>query len=169
MLDPQSNPSGLRRQTAEVFRYLAGNHKRVVTRRELEDKIWSDTVVTDDSLSKCISEIRQAIGDDTRTVLKTFPKRGYQLCADAPSVHDEADSDNAGIDADDASHGQMSKHSRVGVVLVLLAVGLAISFLYSTKESKEIHASVVSLETDGIPGCWLAVLRRLRQTMYPRV
>lgn len=41
-----------------------------------------DAVVTDESLTKCISEIRKALGDHNRTTLKTFPKRGYQLVAD---------------------------------------------------------------------------------------
>ena len=41
--------------------------------------LWSGLVVTDDSLVQCIHEIHRALQDDDRVVLKTAPKRGYQL------------------------------------------------------------------------------------------
>ena len=66
--------AGLRKQTVEVFRYLSANSHRVVSRDELHQEIWSNGVVTDDSLSKCISEIRKVLGETGRASLKTLPK-----------------------------------------------------------------------------------------------
>jgi TolB-like protein len=42
-------------------------------------KVWDDVAVTDDSLTRCVLEIRKAIGDDARRVLRTVPRRGYVL------------------------------------------------------------------------------------------
>ena len=82
VIGPNGESAGLRAQSVEVFRYLADNTDRVVTRQELVDSIWPNVAVTDDSLTKCISEIRKALDDTERKTLKTLPRRGYQLVQD---------------------------------------------------------------------------------------
>jgi len=59
---------------------LAGE---VVSREDLQDAIWGDVVVGDDSLTNAIIKIRRAFGDDARNpkVIETIPKRGYRLIA----------------------------------------------------------------------------------------
>jgi len=37
--------------------------------------------VTDESLTRCISEVRQAIGDNDQKIIKTVPRRGYRFAA----------------------------------------------------------------------------------------
>lgn len=74
--------AGLRRQSVDVFLYLAENHDQVLSREEIQTEVWKHQSVTDDSLSQCISEIRKAIKDTDRSVLKTVPRRGYMLVAD---------------------------------------------------------------------------------------
>jgi TolB-like protein len=39
--------------------------------------VWSDAVVSDESLTKCISEVRAALGDRDQRLVKTVPRRGY--------------------------------------------------------------------------------------------
>ena len=70
VLNADGTSTGLRRQSIEVFCFLARHSNRVVTRQELEDEVWGEIVVTDDSLTKCISEIRRVLCDDKRSVLK---------------------------------------------------------------------------------------------------
>ncbi len=72
----------LRSQSAIVLRYLAENLGALVTRDDLVAKVWPDVAVTDDSLTQCISDIRKAVGDKSRSILKTVPKRGYILRGD---------------------------------------------------------------------------------------
>ena len=69
----------LRPQAFAVLRYLAEHAGRLATKDELMHALWSGLVVTDDSLVQCIHEIRRALQDDDRVVLKTAPKRGYRL------------------------------------------------------------------------------------------
>ena len=69
----------LRSQSAMVLRQLVEHLGRLTPRDDLIATVWPDVAVTDDSLTQCISDIRRAIGDSKREILKTVPKRGYVL------------------------------------------------------------------------------------------
>jgi len=71
----------LRRKSFELLRYLAENPDRVVTKEELLKAVWPDVVVTEESLTHCVSEGRQAIGDSKQTIIETVPRRGYRFAA----------------------------------------------------------------------------------------
>jgi adenylate cyclase len=71
----------LRRKSLELLRYLAENPGRLVTKEELLKAIWPDVVVTEESLTHCVSEVRQAIGDSKQTIIATVPRRGYRFAA----------------------------------------------------------------------------------------
>src|SRR5258708_33609735 len=71
----------LRRKSFEVLRYLAENPDRLVTKEELLKAIWANVIVTDEVLTQCVSEVRQAIGDSNQTVIGTRPRRGYRFAA----------------------------------------------------------------------------------------
>lgn len=72
----------LRRQSLEVFRFLAENRNCLKTKDEIIGEIWGQTIVTDDSLVQCISDIRKLLGEEYRKSLLTFPRRGYMLQSD---------------------------------------------------------------------------------------
>jgi class 3 adenylate cyclase/tetratricopeptide (TPR) repeat protein len=69
----------LRPKSFEVLRYLVENARRVVTKDEVIDTVWSGVSVTEESLTRCISEVRRALGDERQEIVKTIPKRGYLL------------------------------------------------------------------------------------------
>ena len=71
----------LRPKTFEVLRYLVENADRLITKEELIKAIWPHVVVTDDSLTQCVSEARHAIGDGGQIIIKTVPRRGYRFTA----------------------------------------------------------------------------------------
>jgi adenylate cyclase len=71
----------LRRKSFELLRYLVENPDRLVTKAELLKTIWPDVVVTDESLTHCVSEVRHAIGDSKQTIILTVPRRGYRFVA----------------------------------------------------------------------------------------
>src|SRR5262249_36269841 len=75
-------PSGgasLRPKSFDVLRYLVEHPRRVVTKDELIKAVWPNVIVTDESLTRCISDVRHALGDASQQVIKTVPKRGYLL------------------------------------------------------------------------------------------
>src|SRR5215475_8285311 len=76
----------LRPRAFEVLRYLVENAGRLVTKEEFIKAIWPDVVVTDESLTHCVSEARQAIGDERQAIIRTVPRRGYQFVAPVSRV-----------------------------------------------------------------------------------
>ena len=69
----------LRRKSFDVLLYLLHRPRRVVTKTELLDAVWGDRIVTEGSLKTCVTEIRAAIGDHGRQLIRTVPRRGYML------------------------------------------------------------------------------------------
>lgn len=60
----------------QVLVVLSGNAGQVVSRRELLDTVWPNQLVRDDTLSRCISQIRKVLGPNS---IETVPKIGYRL------------------------------------------------------------------------------------------
>jgi DNA-binding winged helix-turn-helix (wHTH) protein/tetratricopeptide (TPR) repeat protein len=85
-----NTPSGevkLRPKSFEVLRYLVAHAQRVVTKDEVIETVWPDVTVTEESLTRCISEVRRALGVEGHRIIRTVPKRGYVL--DVPTVAGE--------------------------------------------------------------------------------
>jgi adenylate cyclase len=76
----------LRPKSFEVLRYLAEHAGRVVTKDEVMKAVWPGGTVTDESLTRCISDVRHAIGDEGQRIIKTVPRRGYLFEMAEPSV-----------------------------------------------------------------------------------
>ncbi len=69
----------LRPKCLDLLTCLLRRAGQVVTKNELMEQVWLGVVVTDESLTRCISDIRQALGDAEQTIIKTVPRRGYVL------------------------------------------------------------------------------------------
>ena len=99
--DELRNASGqaveLRPQVFQVLRFLALNAARVVTKEELMAAVWPGMVVTDDSLVQAISDLRRTLGDADHHIIKTVPRRGYVLVADAVTPPTEASDTTAAL------------------------------------------------------------------------
>lgn len=85
----------LRPQDVRVLVYLLEHRDRVVTKVELISHIWETTAVTPDALVQCVSDLRDALGDDFRRprFIKTVPKIGYRFIgpADSPAATTNAE------------------------------------------------------------------------------
>ena len=66
----------LRPKSFAVLQYLLEHAGHLVSREELLDAVWPGVVVTDDSVAQCLIELRRALGDDDRTMIRTVPRRG---------------------------------------------------------------------------------------------
>jgi TolB-like protein/Tfp pilus assembly protein PilF len=69
----------LRPRSFAVLRLLAENAGHVVTKDRIIETVWRGVVVTEDSLTQCIADIRKAIDDDDRRLLRTVHGKGYVL------------------------------------------------------------------------------------------
>jgi DNA-binding winged helix-turn-helix (wHTH) protein/tetratricopeptide (TPR) repeat protein len=77
----------LRPQSFDVLRILVERQGTLVTKEELQQEIWGETAVTDDSLTHCIIDIRKVLDDSDRQIIKTVPRRGFVF--DIPVVRHE--------------------------------------------------------------------------------
>ncbi len=77
-------PVHLRAKTFALLRYLADRPGCVVSKTELLDALWPDVTVSEDSLTQAVSDLRRALGVEAKAILKTVPRRGYVLEAEAP-------------------------------------------------------------------------------------
>src|ERR1700676_891841 len=76
----------------DLLLFLAQNPNRLVTREELLQAVWGDTVVEEGNLTQYISHLRKALGDnpeDARLIV-TIARKGYQFTADV-TVAETAD------------------------------------------------------------------------------
>ena len=77
----------------QLLLYMSERPGQVVTRQELEDRVWEGTIVGYDALTNSILKLRKAFGDSSRKprVIETIPKTGYRLIAAVEAKSIEAD------------------------------------------------------------------------------
>jgi DNA-binding winged helix-turn-helix (wHTH) protein/TolB-like protein len=70
-----------------VLLVLLGRAGEVVSRVEMFERVWENQTVSDDTLTRCISEIRAQLSKHTACsqLIETLPKRGYRW---VPGVDD---------------------------------------------------------------------------------
>jgi DNA-binding winged helix-turn-helix (wHTH) protein len=71
----------LRPKAFEVLCYLVRNAGRLVPKQELLDAVWPDVTVSEASITQCIRELRDKLGDSDHRLIKTVSRRGYLLDA----------------------------------------------------------------------------------------
>ena len=85
-LNSVTGPAGtirLEPKVMQVLVLLAAHAGQVVAKERLIQTVWPDTFVTDDVLTRAISELRRVFGDDAKEsrFIQTIPKSGYRLIA----------------------------------------------------------------------------------------
>ena len=114
----------LRVQSYEVLRYLVAHHGRLISRDALLDEIWGGKIVTEDSLTHCLGDIRRALGDSSQRFIRTVRGRGYIF--QYPVTVNRAD----GVSDAAASLQPVSARWRwLGAAAVLVVSVLAVTFV----------------------------------------
>lgn len=73
----------LRPQLVDLLVCLARQPNRTLTKAELLDTVWPGQYILESGLARCVTEVRQALGDQAQNprYIETIPKRGYRLIA----------------------------------------------------------------------------------------
>jgi TolB-like protein len=79
----------IRRKAFQLLRLLVENAGRLLNREAINQAVWPDVTVSDDSITQCVREIRRALGDEAQRILKTVSRRGYLLAVDVATVRDQ--------------------------------------------------------------------------------
>lgn len=69
----------LRAKSLKLFAALLAERGTVLSKDRLSDLVWPNTTATDESIARCISDIRKALRDKGHDIVETFPKQGYRL------------------------------------------------------------------------------------------
>ncbi|MGE0714327.1 MAG: winged helix-turn-helix domain-containing protein [Alphaproteobacteria bacterium] len=96
----------LRPKSFEVLRYLVENAGRLVPKDEIIEAVWPNVTVTDESLTRCISDIRLALQDADQRVIRTMTRRGYVFEAPVSIGNPDQASGDAAAGADGEDVGR---------------------------------------------------------------
>lgn len=120
----------LRPQSFRVLCHLLEHRGQLVTKEELFREVWGDSVVTDDSLTQCLVEIRKALGKKNRGLVKTMPRRGY--------IFEGMPAESPG--ASSTVHESSPSRTLIGAGLVLVTVvGLLLYWLADDPDSAPVQ------------------------------
>ena len=67
----------LRPKCFEVLTYFVRHQGVLISKQELLSAVWTDVVVTEDSLTQCLIQIRKSLGDRSKRMVRTVRGRGY--------------------------------------------------------------------------------------------
>ena len=72
----------------ELLILFCQHHEKIVTRQQILDAIWPNSIVTDNAVNKLVASLRKLLNDDPRSpkYIQTVPKRGYKLLVDVEFV-----------------------------------------------------------------------------------
>ncbi len=73
----------LEARSMQILLYLASKEGGVVSKQELHEAIWGEILVTENALTRAVSRLRKALGDDplNPSYIDTISKSGYRLIA----------------------------------------------------------------------------------------
>ena len=71
----------VRAKVMDLVAYFAEHPGEVIPKGKLLDDVWGSQAISESALTRTVTELRQALGDDADQprLLETIPKRGYRL------------------------------------------------------------------------------------------
>ena len=85
-------PVRLSPKSFDLLEILIEKRPALVTKTELQDRLWPDAVVLEANLGNAVAEIRKALGDDPKSpkYVWTVSRRGYRFAAEVEAVGGDA-------------------------------------------------------------------------------
>jgi DNA-binding winged helix-turn-helix (wHTH) protein/Tol biopolymer transport system component len=131
----------------KLLKLLIENYGQAVSRNQIMDVLWKDTIVSDNSVSQAITQLRKSLHDDKETprFIKTVPRVGYQLIAELvfpepPSEHAEQFKKNK------------FNFSLVAVASTLLGIGITMVIVELAKPSLHVPEYTYESRLTSTPG-----------------
>src|SRR5713101_6023798 len=116
--------------TGQPFQVLAIMLERpgeVVTREELQKRLWPDTFVdVDHNLNTAINKMREALGDSAENprFVETLPRRGYRFIGPVEGAHTTEGPSGSGV----RQESRMLWIRRTSILFVVLVLLAAVGF-----------------------------------------
>lgn len=130
----------LQPKTFETLVYLVEHHGHLVKKNELLDAVWAGTFVTENALTRCIKEVREALQDDAHQprYIKTVPRVGYKFIADVEHLSPESSAKEQFVQNETVKADRLNARK---VVLVSIAAVVLTSLAFLIYYSKRKQAA----------------------------
>jgi DNA-binding winged helix-turn-helix (wHTH) protein/TolB-like protein/tetratricopeptide (TPR) repeat protein len=131
-----TNEVYLQPKTFETLVYLVERHGHLVKKNELLDALWADAYVTENALTRCIKEVREALEDDAHQphFIKTIPRIGYKFIANVEDLAQESTENRHGVDSNEpVKDRRFSSRQVLFVGLGTLILASLAFFIYRSK------------------------------------
>src|SRR5260370_19455901 len=124
-------PVQLTPKAYETLLALAENAGRALDKDELLRRVWPGTFVEEGSLTRNISVLRNALGDEDERYIETLPKRGYRFVAPVQElwvpgealVIEERTISHVLMEETESSSHWLTRSVTAGLVLFLIVAG----------------------------------------------
>ena len=120
--------------------YLIEQRHRAVDKDEIQDAVWTGTIVSETALTRAIMKARRAVGDsaDTQAVIRTVHGHGYQFTATL----------SAGATATEAPDRQFSQfRPRVfGAAIAITLLGFIAYLWPDGPPTESVHLAILPVE-----------------------
>jgi transcriptional activator of cad operon len=128
-------------RTMRLLMCLAEHAGEVISIDDLLNQVWSEVIVTPDSVYQAVAALRRLLGDDPKqpTYIETMPRLGYRLVAKVSAWTDTSDSElSVPAAATDALKVQKKSGLRLRTGLTwaggaALCLALVVAFLFHGK------------------------------------
>ena len=126
----------LEQKFMQVLVCLAGRPSEVISKDELIRTVWADTFVTDDVLTRAVSELRRILKDDARQphIIETVAKNGYRLIAPVQRIQNSSVVSGPEIRAHSSAPAR--RKTLLAIVVGVLAIAIAVAVALFRKPAK---------------------------------
>lgn len=155
----------LRPKAFETLVFLVERQGRLVKKDELLDNLWSDIIVTENTLSQCIDAVRKALQDSAHKPLfiQTIPRLGFKFIAEveelAHPAGELADIDHAVQVEKEKDHSSRKKPSflltlltskfRLALMALILIGLIAVTLIWESEEAYDSLAILPFINLNG--------------------
>jgi DNA-binding winged helix-turn-helix (wHTH) protein/TolB-like protein len=110
---------------------LAGRPGEVISKDELIRTVWTDTFVTDDVLTRAVSELRRILRDDAKQphIIETVSKNGYRLIALVQHTQESSSAAGREVRANLFAGRRRKVLAAITVGLVAIAITVAVALV----------------------------------------
>src|SRR5882757_3682768 len=115
----------------QVLVCLAGRPGEVISKDELIRTVWAGTFVTDDVLTRAVSELRRILRDDAKLphIIETVSKNGYRLIAPVQRTQDSSSIAGREVRANFFARRRRKVLAAMTVALVAIAITVAVALV----------------------------------------
>ncbi len=110
-----------------LLQFLIENRGRAVRKDEIAAAVWPDAFVSDNSITRAITQIRRALDDDAKEpkYIETVPTIGYRFIGECEEGQNRPAVDGAAVAPSQAHRYQWQLIAVAALALVFLSIGAA--------------------------------------------